>query len=536
MKDFNRFKKKILREHLLKSVLVGLGAGLLAAALAIVVAFLTNPSVAVGVGAGSAVIVGGAMGYLYWHGARPTDKKIALRLDKKLGLHEKCATMIEFQGKDDALLNRQRDDANTTLAEKPTKALKLNLGVWVIPALAISSAFFTASFFTPKNTNSIEPGVSIVDSSGNVIDSWTSSLGGDAHSNISENSGANSEFKDIIDSIVNDVVNSLTGVRDIPARSSIVNDAKSHVNDAVDSFNSKEEIGKALKTESDQHLKSQGQHLIDGDAQGLRQDLQDMFDELNQLEGDELRDYAGELANQIDDALAKAKLAGVSEDDSLYQSYKELADWLRNIQDMPHNSDSTSSDPAHDVAESAIVKAASNIASNINEQNENEQIASKVKEIMDSMINPQPSDSNDSNPDSGPDDSNPDNTIINTETSGSTSDTEGPHETTTQGPVPSGSITDTSAPDDDPQPGPGPTPQPGPVDSGDSGPAGPGQPTEDPHTDIIYTGEDTVEYGSVIANYNGGFADDMTSGDTDDGDAADEYFNNLFGSDGDGNK
>ena len=142
MKDFERFKKKVLREHIIKSALVGLGIGLLAAALAIVISFLTNPNAAVVTGIIAGVLFAGAGGYYYWFKTKPSDKKIALRLDKKLGLHEKCATMIEFQEKEGAILAKQREDATTTLAEKPTKALKFSVGIWVVPALAVGHAAF----------------------------------------------------------------------------------------------------------------------------------------------------------------------------------------------------------------------------------------------------------------------------------------------------------------------------------------------------------------------------------------------------------
>ncbi|MBO4737429.1 MAG: hypothetical protein J5627_03220, partial [Bacilli bacterium] len=56
----------------------------------------------------------------------------------------------------------------------------------------------------------------------------------------------------------------------------------------------------------------------------------------------------------------------------------------------------------------------------------------------------------------------------------------------------------------------------------------------DPHTDIIYTGDGTVEYGSVIDSYGGAYTDDHAHGDTDDGDTADDYFKNLYGEDGQG--
>ena len=561
MKDFERFKKKVLREHIIKSALVGLGIGLLAAALAIVISFLTNPNAAVVTGIIAGVLFAGAGGYYYWFKTKPTDKKIALRLDKKLGLHEKCATMIEFQEKEGALLAKQREDATTTLAEKPTKALKFSVGIWVVPALAVASAFFGASFLTPKNLN--HSGESIVDSSGNIIDSLTSDLISEAKEENSKHSGANSALQSYIDEQLSHLQSELQSVENTDSRSDIVASHEFNIDSFVDELNTKEEIGKALKTEPDPHLKDQGQDLIEGDITGLRQDFQDMFDDLTALPTDQMVAYGKQLADQIDDALALARQAGVSEDDELYQTYEELARRLRNledyIQDDPNNSGEQQSgeqqsgqqqsgqqqsgqqqsgaknSKAQEAVESAVANAASKAAEQVSQQNENEQLASAIKSIMDSMVNPQQG-SESSGSGSGEQ-----NTAGQTATegSGSGSATEGPvpsGASQTNGPVPSGaSQTDGPVPSGEPQPGPVPSgePQPGPEGSG-SGPAGQGGDTEDPHTDIIYTGDGTVEYGSVIDSYGGAYHDDMGGGEGDDGDTADDYFNNLYGSDGQG--
>ncbi len=293
MKDFERFKKKVLREHIFKSALVGLGIGLLAAALAIVISFLTNPAAAVWTGIIAGVLFAGAGGYYYWYKTKPTDKKIALRLDKKLGLHEKCATMIEFQEKEGAILAKQREDATTTLAEKPTKALKFSVGIWVIPALAVASAFFTAAFFTPQNANNI----SVVSSSEFDWNSATKSIGDGIKSGIGDNSGAHSSIRDFFSSVVDQLESSLIGDSDPRSRSEKVSEAQAAISSILDEWNSKEEIGKALKTEPDQHLKDQGQDLIDGDVQGLRQDFQDLLDDLFALPTDQMVDYGEELAD-----------------------------------------------------------------------------------------------------------------------------------------------------------------------------------------------------------------------------------------------
>ena len=552
MKDFERFKKKVLREHIIKSALVGLGIGLLAAALAIVISFLTNPNAAVVTGIIAGVLFAGAGGYYYWFKTKPTDKKIALRLDKKLGLHEKCATMIEFQEKEGALLAKQREDATTTLAEKPTKALKFSVGIWVVPALAVASAFFGASFLTPKNLN--HSGESIVDSSGNIINSLTSDLISEAKEENSKHSGANSALQSYIDEQLSHLQSELQSVENTDSRSDIVASHEFNIDSFVDELNTKEEIGKALKTEPDQHLKDQGQDLIEGDITGLRQDFQDMFDDLTALPTDQMVAYGKQLADQIDDALALARQAGVSEDDELYQTYEELARRLRNledyIQDDPNNSGEQQSgeqqsgqqqsgqqqsgqqqsgaknSKAQEAVESAVANAASKAAEQVSQQNENEQLASAIKSIMDSMVNPQQGSESSG---SGSGEQN---------TAGQTA-TEGPvpsGASQTNGPVPSGaSQTDGPVPSGQPEPGPDISgdPQPGPEGSG-SGPAGQGGDTEDPHTDIIYTGDGTVEYGSVIDSYGGAYHDDMGGGEGDDGDTADDYFNNLYGSDGQG--
>ena len=531
---------------------MGLGIGLLAAALAIVISFLTNPAAAVWTGIIAGVLFAGAGGYYYWFKTKPTDKKIALRLDKKLGLHEKCATMIEFQEKEGALLEKQREDATTTLAEKPTKALKFSVGIWVVPALAVASAFFAASFLTPKNANNPGPGYSEL-SSDNDMNARTSSLADDAHDILDSNSGANESFKEWLSSIIDQIRDSLTDVSDPAARSSIVDGGKSQIDEQLDDYNSKEEIGKALKTEQDQHLKDQGQDLIDGDIQGLKQDFQDMFDELVSLPTDQMVAYGEELADQIDDALAKAKAAGVSEDDGLYKTYEELAKRLRNLDEYtqdPNNAGEQQSgqqqnnSKAQEAAESAVANAASQAANQVSEQNENEQMASAIKSIMDSMVNPQEgSESSGSGSGTGQPQQ--------TEGSGSGSGSgQGQTEASGSGSG-SGSLiqTDMSGsgePLDTEMSGSGEpldtemsgNPQPGPQDSGNipgsDGPGGQGQPGQDPHTDVFYDGNGTVEYGSVIDQYNGGYIDDNAHGDDDDGDAANDYFNILYGSDGQG--
>ncbi len=564
MKDFERFKKKVLREHIFRAVLIGLGIGLLAAAFAIVISFLTNPSIAVVVGIVAGLSVGGAGGYYYWYKCKPTDKKIALRLDKKLGLHERTATMIEYAEKEGAIVEKQRDDAQEKLAEKPTNALPFTVSIWIIPALAIAGAFFTASFFTPQNKNE-QGGNSLNSSSGFDIDSATHSIAEDYKSNMDKD--LDSSVAEAMKSVIEKLESQLSGISDADIRESYVNQAKSEIDDIVDDATSREIIGKALKTESDQHLKDMGQALVDGNSQAMRNALQDLYTELYNLNGQDLVNYANNVADQIEDALAKAVASGVSTDDDMYKSLKALADSLRSISEKRENaSDAPQSgaqqsgqqqsgqqqsgqsgqqqsgqsgesgesgdapmsyrpnqadSEAKDAMQSIIENAADKIQSELAEQSRIEQEGSEAKDAMDSMINPQPGSESGSGSGSGQ-------TTTEGSGPGSGSTTEGPGSgSTTEG---SGQGSEGSGEGSGSGEGQGSGQGSG---SGEGSGAGQGTDGSDKHTDTIYTGNGTVEYGSVINSYQGGYVDDHRENGTNDdeaGDAADEYFKDLYGS------
>ena len=119
MKEFERFKKKMMLQHLIKSILVAVIAGLGGAALAILFFHLVAPAGTI-VGAIITGVVFAGLGFLaFYKQAKPDDKKLALRLDKELNLHEKVATMVEFNGNDNIIAQKQREDAKLQLAAKP---------------------------------------------------------------------------------------------------------------------------------------------------------------------------------------------------------------------------------------------------------------------------------------------------------------------------------------------------------------------------------------------------------------------------------
>ena len=86
---FARFKKKLLREHRIKSLLFGVAGGLAGAAISIAACRFANPSARVyAAPIATAAGLAAAFAAAYFI-KKPTDKKIAARLDKELNLQEK---------------------------------------------------------------------------------------------------------------------------------------------------------------------------------------------------------------------------------------------------------------------------------------------------------------------------------------------------------------------------------------------------------------------------------------------------------------
>ena len=334
MKEFERFKKKMMLQHLIKSILVAVIAGLGGAALAILFFHLVAPAGTI-VGAIITGVVFAGLGFLaFYKQAKPDDKKLALRLDKELNLHEKVATMVEFNGNDNIIAQKQREDAKLQLAAKPANAVKLRVSAVTVVAFALTAGVFAGSFFVPKNSTSQFTGNTSNWSS--IVDAIHSSVDNKIDDNEKKDDNLASQIKEIID----DATDKLENQDDVKDRQDTVDDAKEKIDDAVDQANSKEEIGEALKTEEDKALQDLGQALIDGDNKAVSDALNELNEEFESIDDkQELADKMHDVADQIRDALEKAKEEGVDPNDGLYKSLENLANRLDGQAEKLENSD-----------------------------------------------------------------------------------------------------------------------------------------------------------------------------------------------------
>lgn len=147
---FKKLKTKNLLGAILKSVICGLSAGLFVAG-ALVIAFkLAAISFEllwyVLIGVGVALIVC-AIAFIFF---RPTDKKVAEKLDNEFGLEERVQTSLAFKDSEGTIVEMQREDAAEKLNSLPKSKVKFSR-IWQFCLVAlVAIAIAVTAFFIPS--------------------------------------------------------------------------------------------------------------------------------------------------------------------------------------------------------------------------------------------------------------------------------------------------------------------------------------------------------------------------------------------------
>ena len=141
--SFNKFRKKILFEALIKSSLIGLSVAVIA---------FTVPKLIVHFGKINVneffdlilllitnVVFHLVFGLLFLI-KFPRKLKVAKRLDKDLELNQKVQTMIEFENEDTPIINLQREDTNRILSSISLKKLTMKFSILFFAVIGIACA------------------------------------------------------------------------------------------------------------------------------------------------------------------------------------------------------------------------------------------------------------------------------------------------------------------------------------------------------------------------------------------------------------
>ena len=204
--SFEKFKKKIVLEVLIKCIVSSLSIGLIAFSIPYIYIKIQNIEFnilyLILIALSLAVITFGIMFLI----RKPNDKKVAKILDKEFNLNEKVQTMIEYENKDGLIINLQRNDTLSILSNTSIKKLTMKFSVFFFGLIIIAMSLCITAFAIPseKSSNPIDEDTEIVDPN-YELDNWTIKALEDLIEYV-ENSNINSSLKTKYVSYLRDLI------------------------------------------------------------------------------------------------------------------------------------------------------------------------------------------------------------------------------------------------------------------------------------------------------------------------------------------
>ena len=566
-----QYKRKLVLENIIKGSLWGLALGLVVSAI-LVMSFLlakltTWPYITIEVCGGVLAMLVTAV--IYCVVKNPKEGDIAKRIDSTYNLKEKCATMVEFQGKSSFLIDKQREDAKVEVKKQNPKKMTVKLAVWTLPAIVLGASLLTTSLFT----NQIKEGFNTIINPGNNDKDFngpTEDIIKDIEDYISK-SDASEEFKQELFAILEKLQADLENDTDIASRTEKVKDAQGQVDDALNRVNVKEEIGLALQTHGDTFFIKVGIGMFNGDT-GISDNqiitdgfhwLEDnteikksatnkdkdgyltMYPDGNEYlkpyslsdirsDGAKLGSYLDTWAAHIDDSLKASK---VESTDEIYGIFNILSTKLKAYSPEAKACGSSNGAKITTLKQgiyTAFEQALSDLITDVQIENSNTALAEEVKKKMEDLIDPTQNGgggnggSSDGKPgDSGDQDGSQGNQGNQGEqgNQGNQGNNQG-----NQGDGQNGSQSNGQGQGSGGQQGEGKG-----EGKGDGAGGGEGN-TNYRGNDKVYTGDEgSKSYGEVIKDYQGQAANDAKdSGDSDVDSSVSDYFKYLYGGDNSG--
>lgn len=156
--NFKKIKKRITVEAAVKSAVAGISCGLFSVGILLLILKLSSVGinagyyVLMGVGVSAAVSIGL---FLY---LKPTDAKLAVKLDGEYSLNEKIQTMVTYSYSDGEMHKLQREDADAKLKGLPPRKIAFSKIWYFLLAAMLAVAMFLTGVLVPvKDVANEEP-------------------------------------------------------------------------------------------------------------------------------------------------------------------------------------------------------------------------------------------------------------------------------------------------------------------------------------------------------------------------------------------
>lgn len=501
--NFEKFKRKILREHLIKSLIYGCSFSVAFVSVASIFfkRFIGHVDVLIYMAVG--ILLSVASTYLIYRRFKPDDKKIAKRLDRKFSMNEKVQTMVEYRDREDELSLKQRENTENELKTISVKQLSTHFALMTVLTLILSLGICTSSLFVKERNRPFNPHPSESSVSGSeAVSSDPVAIG---TSSPTENEKGifdelieaidrsplsdptKEEIKEELGSLEDQLENAAEEEKD-----ERIEQTKDRIDRMLEELLSKNRIGAELQKSSVEVLQKIGAALVNSDIDLLVSAFQMLKESLT---GSDYGDFIALIDLYYEEIQTALLNSQVDSDDELYGCFRDLIDRLREVKTRSENQIVDIADAKKSVV-SIIDEMLAKLIDLLTKQREIEALKEAIDEALDNLI-----------PSSG---------------EGDPGDEEGDG-SENQGPTDGGG--DEKNGDSDEKDG----------DKNDNPQGGSGEGEEVyGNNDQVYTKDgDTTEYGNVIDDY---YSDIVNDGDEDIPedieDILNDYFNSLYG-DGD---
>lgn len=176
MENFNRIKKRLIRNALLRSGSIGGGVAVAAACVPIAVGKLIEAEIPLPLTIGCALAFGAAVFGVLLLCLYPFQKRLAKRLDRELGTRERVQTMVEFSSDESEMAALQRKDTEERISALPKSLTSFKHPWQAIAAGALAAVTLIAAVAIPVKA----------DNGGGGGDSSSSSGSGGISFNVSD--------------------------------------------------------------------------------------------------------------------------------------------------------------------------------------------------------------------------------------------------------------------------------------------------------------------------------------------------------------
>ena len=173
--SFNKFKKKILLEAIIKSVGIAVAVGLLCFTVPYLIVEIKKINVneffvlqLIFISYGVINVLFGLLFLILF----PRKLKVAKRIDKQLDLKQKVQTMVEYENVDNPMTNYQREDTLKILSNISLKkfAMKFSVFFFVLVSIALALGVTTIVVASIEDTPDGPP---IIEQPSYDLDNWT---------------------------------------------------------------------------------------------------------------------------------------------------------------------------------------------------------------------------------------------------------------------------------------------------------------------------------------------------------------------------